>query len=159
MIAASPAIRPATPGHPATARGLITDTSGRWLIVRPIRDQHWHLPGGRIEQNEPPSAACRRELREELGIDLIPGPLFVLGWNPPRRQAARARFTFVFHMGSHHPRSLAAAIRLDRAELAEWCWSTPHDARAMLHPDMAERLRTTGGIAASAAYVESSVAR
>lgn len=158
MITASPPVPSTAPAHPATARGLITDTNGRWLIVRPIRDQHWHLPGGQIEQNEPPSAACRRELREELGIDLIPGPLFVLGWNPPRQQASRARFTFVFHMGRHDPHSLAATIRLRRAELAEWCWSTPHEARSRLHPDMAERLFPSG-ITPNATYVESSTAR
>lgn len=149
-------MRPVPPAHPATARGLIVDTRGRWLIVRPIGEHdHWHLPGGLIEQDEPPAAACRRELREELGVDLVPGPLHVLGWNPPRQPGRRARFTFVFHMGTHDPRTLASAISLHPGELAEWRWATPHDARPMLHPDTAERLLIARDATATTVYVES----
>ncbi|MGI8306294.1 NUDIX domain-containing protein [Saccharopolyspora hattusasensis] len=65
------------------------DHDGRWLIVRPVDDQRWHLPGGLIEQNAPPTAACGREVREELGLDLT-GPLYAVGWNPPKRSGSRS---------------------------------------------------------------------
>ncbi|WP_037069246.1 NUDIX domain-containing protein [Pseudonocardia acaciae] len=143
------------PAHPATARGLITDLHGHWLIVRPTGDHRWHLPGGLIEQNESPAAACRREVREELGLDLEPGPLHALGWNPPVRPGRSARFTFIFAMGTHDAAALAARIHLRESELDAWQWSRPDQALGMLHPDLAERLTTARATVPSAVYVES----
>ena len=43
----------------------------------------WDLPGGMAEANEPPADAVRRELREELGLDLHVGELLCVDWVSP----------------------------------------------------------------------------
>ncbi len=40
------------------------------LRARDPKKDHWHLPGGGIEFAEPIAAALKRELREELGIEI-----------------------------------------------------------------------------------------
>jgi Porphobilinogen deaminase, dipyromethane cofactor binding domain/NUDIX domain len=81
------------------------------------------LPGGLIERDESPADACRRELREELGLDLTPGPLHALGWNRPRSPGRNARFSFIFDMGAHDADTLSSLIRLQPSELDAWQWS------------------------------------
>lgn len=44
--------------------------SGRVLLHRAEHDTFWALPGGRVELMEPAHQAIRRELREELGVDV-----------------------------------------------------------------------------------------
>jgi 8-oxo-dGTP diphosphatase len=42
------------------------------LLVRVRNNQHWYLPGGKIEPGETPKQALLRELAEELSIEIEP---------------------------------------------------------------------------------------
>jgi len=64
------------PKRPA-ARLLVTDSEGRLLLFRFTPDDRppfWCTPGGAVDPGESFEAAARRELREETGFDLDPGP-------------------------------------------------------------------------------------
>jgi 8-oxo-dGTP diphosphatase len=55
--------------------GLIGDPKGRWLVNQRRPGTHlagaWEFPGGKLQPGEGRFAALRRELHEELGIDLV----------------------------------------------------------------------------------------
>lgn len=75
---AYPVRRPrATVPHRDIAVGIVRDDNGRLLIQRRAEDAMlgglWEFPGGKCEPGEPPLDACRRELREELGIEVSTG--------------------------------------------------------------------------------------
>lgn len=67
------------PGRPQLAVGVfVFDAAGRVLLVkrgRPPAQGQWSVPGGKVEWGESVAAACRREVREETGIEIELGPL------------------------------------------------------------------------------------
>jgi ADP-ribose pyrophosphatase YjhB (NUDIX family) len=71
------------PRKRVSADALIRDPDGHVLIVEPTYKPGWDTPGGMSEANEPPHETVRRELREELGLDIEPGRLLVVDWVPP----------------------------------------------------------------------------
>jgi 8-oxo-dGTP pyrophosphatase MutT (NUDIX family) len=60
------------------AGALITDPAGRVLLVEQTYRETWEVPGGVVEEHETAPAACRRECREELGIEVPVGRLLVV---------------------------------------------------------------------------------
>src|SRR5580658_6956820 len=49
---------------------LFCNGLGGVLLVKPVHKDRWEIPGGGVEANESPLAACVREVREELGFVL-----------------------------------------------------------------------------------------
>jgi len=63
-------IRPVT----EVAAGILLDQSGRYLLGQRPEGKpyagYWEVPGGKIEKGESVFEALKRELQEELGIDI-----------------------------------------------------------------------------------------
>ena len=122
-----------------SAAALITDPGGRVLLVKPNYRDHWNLPGGIIEHGEPPHEACAREVAEELGITLTPGPLLVVDWAPPAGERPRSAVSFIFDGGILED---PGVIRLQASELDEYRLVSPGDeAAGYLPPFLLDRMR------------------
>lgn len=49
---------------------LLTDHSGRLLLVRPAGGSSWAILGGAVDPGESPRQAVAREAREEIGVEI-----------------------------------------------------------------------------------------
>ena len=55
-----------------TVAAMLFDDTGRILLLEHVfrADEGWGVPGGFINRAENPEAALRRELREEIGVEI-----------------------------------------------------------------------------------------
>lgn len=120
------------PRQVAAAGVLITNTSGQTLLVStPYRDG-LVLPGGLIEQDEPPAAAAEREVLDEVGLRVAVTRLLVVQ-HKPVEAAKPSSLQFVFDSDVVED---GAALRLQAEEINAAYW---------LDADTAVRRHTLGG--------------
>jgi 8-oxo-dGTP diphosphatase len=119
------------------AAALFTNPAGRILLVKPNYRDHWSLPGGLLEDGEPPHAGCRREVAEELGLQITPGPLLTVAWVPPDGVRPRPVVHFIFDGGELDD---DVSIDLQDDELDEYRFVEPGDLASYLPPIIAARV-------------------
>lgn len=128
--------RNSRPGKRMAAGAVIRDGRGRVLLVKPAYKDGWELPGGSTEADESPRESCRRELLEELGIDLEPGRLLCLEWQPPEPDRTES-LMFLYDGGVTGQQEFT----LPPDELEAVAFVAPGDLDDHLVPRLARRLR------------------
>lgn len=101
---------------------VVRDAGKRILVVRKRGTSKYMLPGGKIEAGESPVQAAVRELREEVGAELVPDSLVFMGeWTAPA--ANEAGLTVHGHV-FEHPWIDGLAVR---AEIEDLLWLHPEE--------------------------------
>lgn len=125
--------------RPRMAAGaLFFNGQGHVLLVRPSYKPKWEIPGGYVETGEAPLTACRREVREELGIAPAIGSLLVVDWAP--NDAEGDKVLYIFDGGQLHLDDVTA-ISPDADELLAAGFHPVEAVDHLLIPRLARRVR------------------
>ena len=135
----------ALPGIPVSAGALIFDPAGRLLILKPTYKSGWTIPGGVMEADgESPWEACRREVREETGLEVSRGRLAAMDFRRPRPGRAGG-IRFLFDCGPVSEEALAG-LKLQPEEISEARLVPLPEALALLRGPIRRRVQAaTGG--------------
>jgi 8-oxo-dGTP diphosphatase len=141
------------PRIPASSGALVFDEDGRLLVVNPTYKAHWTIPGGIMEADgETPWEACRREVREEVGLHVERGRLVAVDFLRPKPEKPGG-MRFLFHCGVF-PASVLAAISLQEEELSEYRLAEPATALELLSGPLRRRVGAALTARAGCVYLE-----
>jgi ADP-ribose pyrophosphatase YjhB (NUDIX family) len=128
------------PGIPVSAGALIFDRAQRLLILKPTYKSGWTIPGGVMEADgETPWDACRREVREECGIEVSNGRLACMDFRPSRKGRAGG-IRFLFDCGPVDEATLAT-IATQPEEISQWRLEPLESALDLLRRPIRRRVR------------------
>jgi 8-oxo-dGTP diphosphatase len=132
------------PGIPVSAGALVFDRAGRLLILKPTYKSGWTIPGGVMEADgESPWEACRREVREETGIEVSGGRLVVMDFRRPR-PGRPGGIRFLFDCGKVNDEALAN-LKPQPEEISEARFVPLADALPLLRGPIRRRVRAATG--------------
>jgi 8-oxo-dGTP diphosphatase len=117
---------------------LLLNEHGHILIVKPTYRPDWLLPGGAVEDLESPGEACLREVREELGVEIVLERLLCVEYlSEELPQTECVQFVF---SGSRLDAGQRQAITLPGNELSEYRFVPLEEAMLLLSRKLARRL-------------------
>ena len=128
------------PRLPVSVGALIFDTSGRLLVLDPTYKAGWTLPGGQMEEDgETPWEACRREVREECGLDVRHGRVRCVDFLRPRPGHAGG-LRVLFDCGSVEPEDVRSIV-VQPGEIAEARFADEETALRLLSGPVRRRVK------------------
>lgn len=135
-----------------SANAVLRDTQGRIALVRNTYREGWSLPGGVVDDNEPPALACVRELAEELGytVERV-GPLLAVQWAQRSNGSPLQFLSLTFDAGVCRQPEL---LRPQPEEIAEIGFFALGDLPPGTRPFIAHRLAAIREGRGEVAYLE-----
>lgn len=117
---------------------LLFDDDDRLLVLKTTYRKEWLLPGGVVERNESPWDGARREVREEIGIELGRLQFAAMDWRSSDEEYDDS-LHFVFDGGVLSDEQ-KAAIRADGIEIRSHRFATRDEAEDLLEPHLHRRI-------------------
>jgi nucleoside triphosphatase len=110
----------------ATVGALIVNGEEEILLVRSYKWRtKYTVPGGHIELGERSEAAVRREVKEEVGLDVEPVKLLLVQEAIyPADYIKHEHYIFLDYLC----RTSSSGVKLDGKEIQECIWTNPSDA-------------------------------
>lgn len=123
---------------------VLTDEAGRLLVLDPPYKVTCDIPGGVVEVDESPRLAARREVREEIGLDIEPGELLVVDWKP--RDGEFTEVVALLFDGGTLSTADIGRIAVDPSEARTYRFVELDEAAALLDVELFARVKA--GLAA-----------
>lgn len=120
------------------AHVVVRDTANRILLCTTGFKRDLELPGGVVEPNEDPAAGARREVVEELGMELPVGQVVAIDWLPPWQGWGDA--IEILYDGGVHPPELLEQLQPDGREILKADWYNAEDLKGLVSPLNERRL-------------------
>jgi ADP-ribose pyrophosphatase YjhB (NUDIX family) len=132
------------PRIPVSAGALIFDGAGRLLILKPTYKAGWTIPGGQVEADgETPWEACRREAREESGVEIETARLACVDFLRPR-EGRPGGVRYLFDCGVLDAEKLGH-VQVQAEEIAELGFVPVAEALELLSGPLRRRVRAAVG--------------
>jgi 8-oxo-dGTP diphosphatase len=119
------------------AGGLLFNPDGHILLIKHRLRNTWEYPAGASDGRESPIETCRREVAEEVGLDIERYRLIGIDFFHRATPNGNLLFTFAAEVSYEH----ASSVKPQILEVAEYRWVDRSQALELIAPRLNSRLR------------------
>lgn len=123
---------------------LFFNDRGQILILKTSYKKYWTLPGGVVEQDESLSLALRREVKEEVNLEVLNFKLAALDYCPPKlvnKNLNTESLQILFDCGMVD-KETETLIKIDNDEIIDYKFTEVAEALKILGIPLRKRLST-----------------
>ncbi|QQS60356.1 NUDIX hydrolase [Candidatus Falkowbacteria bacterium] len=107
---------------------LLNEHNEILLTKSPYKD-YWTVPGGSVDENESPRRACIREIKEEIGLDILDVRFMCVDYQNNSEKGESLQFLFY---GGILTQQQIHAITLQEEEISEYTFLPLLEAQKLL---------------------------
>lgn len=112
-----------------TVGGIILNDKGEVLILKSPKWKTYVIPGGHVEVNETMEEALKREIKEEIGIDVeVIKKINIQDAIRPKEFNFEKHFIFIDFLC----RAKGTNVKVDKKEITDFMWVKPEKAIEMV---------------------------
>ncbi len=111
------------------------------LIVKPTYKDYWSIPGGVVDENESPRAACTREIGEEINLKIKSLDFVCVDYKHQEENKTES-LQFIFYGGILNENQIKK-IKLPKKELSDFKFEPIGKALPKLSKTLALRIRSS----------------
>lgn len=126
------------PRKAMSAAALFFNQKGELLILKPTYKDHWGLPGGIGELYETPWRACIREIKEEIGLDILEKKNLLSVSYSFSKEKEREYIQFIFYGGVLDDKQIKD-IKVDGSEISKYQFVKIKEVEKFLSEGTAKR--------------------
>ena len=117
---------------------LIFNEKEELLILKPNYKEHWSIPGGTIDENESPRQCCLREIKEEIGLELLEIIFICVDYNSADEEKTES-LQFIFYGGVLNTDQIKK-IKIQEKEIDEFKFMAVNEAKELLNERLKNRI-------------------
>lgn len=116
---------------------LLLNQKSEFLIVEQSYRDTWSLPGGTVDAHESPLQALKREIYEEIKIDVSIKRCILIDYTNEKIGNRTDESIQLLFLGEHTKNE---PIAIDSEEITDYKWSNFDEAKTLLNPKITKRL-------------------
>lgn len=114
---------------------IIRNKEKKILMLKPSYKETLEIPGGVVEKNESPYQACKREVKEELGINIEVEKLLCVDYNSAKEILTES-LMFIFYGGEIEEDK----IKIDNNEIVAFDFLSLTEIKEKTEPQLYKRI-------------------
>lgn len=120
---------------------LLFNTKKKLLVLKPSYKKEWTIPGGFVDEYESPVAAAKREVKEEIGLNIKISSCLTVDFVKYSIENEKTESLQILFLAERLSSKQLVKIKLDNKEIIDFKFTSLKDAYRLFDSRLSKRMQ------------------